>query len=441
MKHPVKTNLPFPFSRRLPESLQPSDLHTFLLQHSPVLSLMQSNPTELQFDYSPITQQICGAHAAYLPHSCGLEATRETLSHGLQRLGHDVAAECLVCTASTSEAYSYLFKLLCNAGDCVALGDPCYPLVRHLAELEGLRCLSYYYRYAGRWLLDLHSVEAVLQAGAKVLVLISPSNPVGHCLSAVEAAALAPLLVRYGATAIVDEVFAPYRQLYAPEQTSDRPETPSPRAAIEHSVATVEREAGAVGCRTALPPALVDLPRAASLFNGKLPLFFVVDGLSKLAGLPQLKLGWIAVHGEPGPLQRALAGLSFIADAYLSVSAPVQAALPQIIAQAPHLQAQIRSRLQINWAALHRALVQLAEVDVLHCNAGWYATLRVPQHVSEEAQVRALIAGAQVHLHPGYFYDFVRRGTLVTGLLTPPELFADAWQRSVAVLQQVYAAG
>jgi alanine-synthesizing transaminase len=415
------------FSQRLPASLQPSELHTFLMQHGPVLSLMQSNPTELQFDYSPITQQICGADAAYSPHSCGQAATREALSHGLQRLGHDVAAAQLVCTASTSEAYSYLFKLLCDPGDSVALGDPCYPLVRHLAELEGLRCLSFYYSYAGRWQLDLHSVEAVLQAGAKVVVLISPSNPVGHCLSAKDAAALAPLLVRYGATAIIDEVFAPYRELYGP-QTQPPPQS--------QRVGVGPLRAGVEPLRAGVEPL-----RAAALFDGQLPLFFVLDGLSKLAGLPQLKLGWIAVHGERGAVQQALAGLSFIADAYLSVSAPVQAALPQILAQAQHLQAQIRSRLQMNWDALHQALGLLPEADVLHCNAGWYATLRVPQHVSEAAQVKALIAQAHVHVHPGYFYDFARCGTLVTGLLTQPALFADAWQRSVVVLQQVYAAG
>ena len=380
------------FSTRLPADFTPNSLQASIDRGASVTDLMRSNPTQCGFDYPDVQVPLVGEGAfAYSPEPFGLPRTREALAAYLVGVGQRIAAKHLLLTASTSEAYSMLFKLLCNPGDAVAVGAPTYPLVAHLAELENVRVESYTLCYTHRWCLDLDSVAQVLQRGVKALVLIAPNNPTGACLRADEAADLARLCGQYGVPLIVDEVFAPYNNVLG-------------------------------------TPCAADLLAAA-------PLYFILRGLSKEVGLPQLKLGWVGIHGDPAWVEAVVPRLEWIADTYLSVSTPVQQALPTLLGYAPAIQQQIRARVQANRAALTQRLGALAAVSVLASDGGWYAILEMPQHVSEDAWVLALAQQGSVVMHPGYFYDFTRRGYLVCGLLVHEKEFDSACGRAVEVLR------
>ena len=383
------------FSRRLPADLTPSSLEQLWRGLPGLTNLMQSNPTQCGFDYPSIEVALVGPAAlAYVPEPFGLPAARATLAEYLAAAGQPVPAERLVLTASSSEAYGMLFKLLCNPGEAVAVGTPAYPLVPHLAELEGVRTLHYALEYVDGWRIDMDSVRAVLARGVRALVLIAPNNPTGAGLRSHEAQALGELCRKAGVPLILDEVFAPYTAIAAA----------SPVAAL-----------------------------AAA------PLLFVLNGLSKAAALPQLKLGWMAVHGDPACVRAALERLEWIADAYLSVSTAVQQALPALLRVAPILQQQVRARVQENLQTLRAGMARVPEVTLLPWEGGWYAVLQVPQVQSDDAWVQALAERAQTVLHPGYFYEFPRRGFLIMGLLLPQAEFVPACSRVIATLQACLA--
>lgn len=379
------------FSRRLPADLAPSALDRLWRGLPGLTNLMQSNPTQCGFDYPAVEVSMVGPQAlAYVPEPFGLPSARATLADYLATAGQPVAPERLLLTASTSEAYGMLFKLLCNPGDAVAVGTPAYPLVPHLAELDAVRTLHYSLELSDRWRIDMDSVRAVLQRGVRALVLIAPNNPTGAGLRPNEAAQLADLCRAAQVPIILDEVFAPY--------TAEGHVSPVPTLA-------------------------------------KAPMLFVLNGLSKAAALPQLKLGWMAVHGDAELTQAALQRLEWIADAYLSVSTTVQQALPALLRAAPALQQQICARVRGNLAILRHALQGTPAVTLLPWEGGWYAVLQVPQVQSEEAWAQALAERAGVLVHPGYFYGFCRRGFLVVGLLLPESEFAPACSRLIAVLR------
>ena len=379
------------FSRRLPVDMTPSPLDRLWRSLPHLTNLMQSNPTQCGFDYPAVEVPLVGSQAlAYVPEPFGLPAARATLAGYLAAAGQPVDPERLVLTASSSEAYGMLFKLLCNPGDAVAVGTPAYPLVSHLAELDAVRTLHYGLEFTDRWCLDMDSVRDVLQRGIRALVLIAPNNPTGAGLLPEEALQLAHLCREAEVPLILDEVFAPYAATVGPSPV----------------------------------PALATAP-----------LLFVLNGLSKAAALPQLKLGWMAVHGDVALVNAALLRLEWIADAYLSVSTAVQQALPDLLRVAPALQQQIRARVEANLQTLQATLPQVPAVTLLPWEGGWYGVLQVPQLQSEDAWVQALAERAAVLVHPGYFYEFPRRGFLVVGLLLPPSEFAPACFRMIAALQ------
>jgi hypothetical protein len=297
-----------------------------------------------------------------------------------------VSPDELVLTASTSEAYSLLFKVLCDAGDQVLIPEPSYPLFEMLAGLDAVETRGYRLDYDGAWSIDFDSLRAGLGSRTRAIVVVSPNNPTGSYLKRDELARLAEL----GVPLIVDEVFWPY----------------------------------------AFGP---DARRIASVLELHGGLVFALDGLSKRAGLPQMKLGWITVGGEASLKREALRRLELANDAYLSASSPVQHALGRLLEVTAPLQRSILERLLRNLRTLQRRL-QGSALSALHTEGGWYACIRLPDTRSEEAWVRAL-ADAGLRVHPGWFYDFAGGAHLVVSLLVQPAVFEHAVEQMVQVVE------
>jgi len=355
-----------------------------------VLDLTESNPTRAVLPYeAPAILGSLGAPGVlvYEPASFGLVAAREAVASHL-----GVPAGRVVLTASTSEAYAFLFKLLCDPGDEVLVPIPSYPLFEHLARLESVRPVAYRIAYDGAWHLDLDSVRAAVGPRTRAIVLVTPNNPTGSILKQSELAALAEL----GLPIVSDEVFAGY--------TLD---------------------------------ARTEPPRASSALEAKGALVFALGGLSKLAALPQMKLAWTVVGGPDDVAGPALARLEIIADAFLSVGAPVQHALPALLASRAGVTAAIVARTRENLAFLRGALGGKA-TSVLDVEAGWYATLRVPGTRTEEQWTLALLEQDGVYVHPGHFFDFEREAYLVVSLLTPQAVFREGIERLVARVESAH---
>jgi alanine-synthesizing transaminase len=349
-----------------------------------VLDLTESNPTHagIPYDERAILEALSGRAAlAYEPAPFGLPHARDAVA---RELGVDPAR--VVLTASTSEAYSFLFKLLCDPGDEVLVPRPSYPLFDHLARLEGVAPSPYRLAYDGAWHVDLDSLRRrAARAWARAVVVVAPNNPTGSYLSRAELAAIAEL----GLPIVSDEVFARYPL----------------------------RE-GAARATTAIDA------RGA-------PLVFSLGGLSKLAALPQMKLGWIVVGGDDATrVTQALSRLEVIADAFLSVGAPVQHALPALLASRGVAEGAIVARTRRNLAAL-RAAVAGSTVTLLDVEGGWYATLRLPGTRTEEEWVRALLDADGVYVHPGHFFDFESEPHVVVSLLTPEQPLREGARRIV----------
>jgi aspartate/methionine/tyrosine aminotransferase len=346
-----------------------------------LIDLTISNPTRAGIVYpAELFAPLASAAAAqYAPEPFGLLTARQAVAADYARRGISVRPERIVLTASTSEAYSLLFKLLCApAGDEVLVPVPSYPLFEHLTRLDGVEAAAYALRYDGRWWVDLESVDRMWKARTRALLAVSPNNPTGSLLDSSELGALVERCAARGAALILDEVFADYP----------------------------------LDGRTAVPGELDAC------------LTFRLGGLSKSAGLPQLKLGWIAVEG-PGPLvDDALARLEFICDTYLSVSTPVQVAAPELIAAGAGPRAQILERVRANHAALRHSCASHPTAEILHADAGWSAVLRVAATAGEEEITLDLLERDGVVVYPGFFFDFPREAFLIVSLLPEPRTFA-----------------
>jgi len=384
-------------SRRLPASLEPNALSAELDQHRrdgiPYLDLTLGNPTRCGFSYPEQAILQALATPAVLDYPAdprGQEAARDAIA---AYHGHGLAGADLILTASTSEAYSWLFKLLCDPGDDLLVPAPSYPLFHWLAALEGVAARPVPALRHERWNLDLPGLEAACGPRTRAVVVVNPNNPTGHFLDRDEWAALLRFCAARGLALLVDEVFADY---------------------------ALEAPAG-------------HLPTALETVAPGCPLF-VLSGLSKVAALPQVKLGWIAARGEPA--RALLEPLAFIADQYLSVSASAQAAAPELLRLAPGIRAGILARLHGNLAALDRSLADHPHLSRLPVEGGWAVLLRRPALETAEACALRLLRGAGVYVHPGHFFDLPGEGYLVLSLLPRPELFQEGIRRIVAALAQ-----
>jgi alanine-synthesizing transaminase len=357
-----------------------------------ILDLTESNPTHAGLHYPGeiVSMFDDPSMLAYEPAPAGMPAAREAVSAWYAARGQTVPVDRILLTASTSEAYAYLFKLLTNPGDEILVPRPSYPLFQFLADMESVRVRQYSLRYHGGWNIDLHSVERALTPRTRAIVLVNPNNPTGSYVKRSELIELTALCAQRDIALISDEVFADYKLTEDPDR--------------------VTTLAGVEAC-----------------------LAFSMSGLSKVAGLPQMKLGWMVVNGPATLRAKAWENLEWVADTYLSVSTPVQCAAPRLLAVGDKVQRQIRERASAN-LAFARATLAGSPANVLTVEGGWNITLQVPQIRSEEEWTLKLLEQASVLVQPGFFYDFEAEAYLVVSLLTPPEIFREGLARLVVHL-------
>ncbi len=361
-----------------------------------LLDLTVSNPTACGLVYPE--QQIAAALAhpralEYRPESKGLLETREAIAEYYRRrprFGSEsglVDPEHVVVTSGTSEAYSHIFRLLCEPGDEVLVPAPSYPLFEFLADLGDFRLVPYSLFYDHGWHLDLAGLRAALTPRSRAVLVVHPNNPTGSLLAKAEGAALAGLCAERDLAIVADEVFLDYAD---------------------------------------------DGAEARSFALCDACLSFTLSGLSKICLLPQMKLAWMVVSGPAAKVVTAVERLEIIADTYLSVSTPVQLALPAFLELRHGLQAQLKSRVASNLAFLDAALGATPLLARLARQAGWYAVLRVPVMGSDEDLAVALLDRCAVLAHPGHFFNFPRDGFLVFSLITPAAEFQEGVRRIMA---------
>lgn len=382
------------FSLRTPADFTENRIARAIRERSrPYLDLTESNPTRAGL--SPSEEEISNALARqgvglYRPDPRGLFSAREAVAGYYRQRGIAADPDRLQLTASTSEAYGYLFKLLCDPGDAVLVPEPSYPLFDHLTDLEGIRRVPYRLLPQGHWGIDASSVEAGLREGARAILIVNPNNPTGTFLKRGEHEDLSRLARDFDAAVISDEVFLDY----AFEEDADR------------------------------------VPVAAATDGDALT--FSLGGLSKSCGLPQMKLAWLLTAGPGQVVKDALARLDLIADTYLSVGTPVEVALPALLRAGLKAASKIQERLRGNLASLDASLSALpseAGIARLPVEGGWYATLRLPSTRSEEEMVLELLGGHDVLVQPGWFFNFPFEAFLVVSLLPGPEVFREGTER------------
>jgi alanine-synthesizing transaminase len=388
-----------PFSRRLAWTTAENALAraeaTARASGQPILDLTVSNPTHIGLPYPEDEIAAAFASAAtapYQPTPFGLSSARAAVVADYARRGVTLHTDQVVLTASSSESYALLFKLLGDPGQHVLCPVPSYPLFEYLARLESLSPRPYRLRFDGQWHVDFASLDFAQTAAT---IVVSPNNPTGSFITTEDFDRLADQAARQQQALIVDEVFA------------DFPLAPAPNA--------LHAAAGRAS------PALV----------------FSLGGLSKSCGLPHLKLGWIAVTGPAPLVKAALARLELIADTYLSVGTPVQLALPGLLQAGARLRKQIAERVRRNRETLARALGPQSPCTLLPAEAGWCAILRVPEIVSDESWAAALLEQDRVLVQPGYFFDLDMGATLVLSLIVEESVFAEGIVRLLARVGQV----
>jgi len=352
-----------------------------------ILDLTESNPTRAGLSYPvEIVQALADPRALrYDPQPAGSLDAREAVCRYYADAGYTIAPDRVLLTASTSEAYQYLFKLLADPGDEVLVPRPSYPLFEFLANMESLRVVSYPLVYHGAWSIDCDALAAAVTDRTRAIVLVNPNNPTGSFLKRDEL----QFLQSRGLPLISDEVFADY----------------------------------AFG---------EDTQRVRTLAGAAEALAFSMSGLSKIAGLPQMKLGWIVISGPAAAAAEAKDKLEWIADTYLPVSTPVQQAAPRLLELGKGIQSQIAARVRANLAWLQSAIAAGSPCRTLAVEGGWYATLQVPRIRREEEWVLELLAEDNVMVQPGFFFDFESEAFLVLSLLTPPETFREGCRRLLA---------
>jgi aspartate/methionine/tyrosine aminotransferase len=377
------------FSRRLPPHADLNALTKALARRAgrgPVVDLTESNPTRARIAYPADLLRGLSAPGAlrYEPHAFGLPSAREAIARDHRRRGITIDPAHVVLTASTSEAYTWLFKLLCNPGEAVLVPRPSYPLFEHLTRLEGVCSIPFDLEYHGRWEIDPAALDAA-PASTRAVVIVSPNNPTGSYVSRPDIHQVSSLCRDRGWALIVDEVFADY-------------------------------------------PLEVDAPLTDIAARSDV-LAFTLGGLSKSAGLPQLKLGWIVAGGPPAARDVALAGLELIADSFLSVATPVQLAAADLLEQGASVRSAIQERIGANLATLREGARSFTACEVLKTEGGWSAVIRVPATRSEEQLVLDLLEREDILAHPGYFFDFQREAFVVVSLLPETDVFRDASRR------------
>jgi alanine-synthesizing transaminase len=359
-----------------------------------VLDLTISNPTKigLHFDDARILESLASPRAMdYDPQPKGLPSARSAVAnyyraqHGMD--GLDPGR--LILTTSTSEGYSFVFRLLCNPGDELLVPKPSYPLFEFLADLQDVKLVSYPLIYDHGWQMDFPPLEKVVMRRTRGVVVVHPNNPTGSYVHAQEQELLNAFCAEHGLAIIADEVFLDYAHNGVPQQ---------------------------------------------SFVANQGVLSFTLSGISKISALPQMKLAWIVTSGPVAQREAAQARLEVISDTYLSMNAPIQWATPALLEQRQSVQRQLLDRVLANLAELDRQLAAQKMCQRLNVEGGWYAILRVPVMQTDEELAVDLLRRKSVLVHPGHFYDFPSDGYLVLSLIAVENEFAEGIRRLLELI-------
>jgi aspartate/methionine/tyrosine aminotransferase len=357
--------------------------------------LTLSNPTRCGFTYDSeaILKPLANPHSlTYDPDPRGIFSAREAVARYYDDHSAEVDPGQILLTTSTSEGYSFLFRLLCDPGDEVVVAQPSYPLFDFLATLDDVRLRPYPLFYDHGWWIDFAELERSISSRTRAILVVHPNNPTGHWTGVAERERLEQLCARHGLALIVDEVFLDY-----PLRETD----PAPRsfATGDHPVLT-----------------------------------FVLSGMSKIAGLPQMKVAWLTCFGPEAVRRDAMARLEVIADTFLSMNAPVQLALPFWLAGRHGIREQILECARANFATLARvSAAQPDRLRVLELAAGWSAVLSLPGCVGEAECAERLVRERGVIAHPGSFYGVAEASRLVVSLIGPEAFFAAGIQAAIGI--------
>jgi alanine-synthesizing transaminase len=374
------------FAKRTNWNLESNRLSAALVTHramgKPLIDLTVSNPTECGFHYDE--EVILGAlrnpsAMRYEPNPRGLDVARGAVARYYAEREAAVSKDDIFLTTSTSEAYSYVFRTLCDPEDELLIPEPSYPLFEFLADIQDVQLVRYPLVYDHGWQIDFHELEQAMTPRTRGAIVVHPNNPTGHFVKAEEMRKLNEICAAREIAIIADEVFLDF----------------------------------ALGDR-----------RHATFAGNPAALTFTMSGLSKICGLPQMKAAWLIVSGPEAWKAEALARIEVIADAYLSLNAPVQWAMPVFLGQQHSFQKQLMSRVNENLSELDRQLAEQKSCSRLEVEGGWNAVLRVPATRSDEDLALELLAKKSVYVHPGHFYDFPREGYLVVSLITATSEFA-----------------
>jgi aspartate/methionine/tyrosine aminotransferase len=378
------------FAKRTNWNLAPNALAEALAKHraagKPLIDLTVSNPTECGFTYESavILEALWNAAVLrYEPNARGLEGAREAVVRYYADRGDRVAVDDMVLTTSTSEAYSFVFRLLCDAGDDVLVPAPSYPLLGFLADIEDVSLVRYPLFYDHGWYIDMHELERAITPRTRAVVVVHPNNPTGNYCRPNEMQRLGEICAERGLAIIADEVFLDFA---------------------------------------------LDGVRRPSFVGSAEALTFTMSGISKICGLPQMKVAWLVMSGPAALKSEALARLEVVADTYLSMNAPVQLALGALLGTRHGFQSQLLRRVRANLAQLDRQAVAGSACERLVTEGGWYAVVRFPrQGQLDQSQVdheMKRFLGRGVLAHPGHFYDFPADGEVVLSLLAGESDFA-----------------
>jgi len=375
------------FAKRTNWNMTPNRLSEALAAHraagKPLLDLTISNPTECRFEYDgeAILEALRNPAAlAYEPNPRGLESARRAVSAYYADREESVSVEDIFLTTSTSEAYSYVFRTLCDPGDELLIPSPSYPLLDFLADIQDVNLVRYPLLYDHGWQIDFHALEQAITPRTRGVIVVHPNNPTGNFVKSAEMAKLNAICSAREMAIIADEVFLDFA---------------------------------------------LDGNRASSFAANRGAATFTLSGLSKISGLPQMKAAWLIVGGPEQMKREALARLEVIADTYLSVNTPVQLAMPRFLEQRHAFQKQVISRARRNLAELDHQLATQKVCSRLQAEGGWCVAVRVPATWADEEFAIELLNAHGMCLHPGHFYDFPSDGTLIVSLLTPENVFAE----------------